>query len=116
MARAFGECFARGARRVAIVGTDAPDCTRAHVTAAWAALDTHDVAVGPTHDGGYYLLALARPCPGLFQDIAWSTPDVLRATLARAAAAGLSVARLATLRDVDTLADWRACGLAPDGA
>lgn len=111
MALAFEECFARGARRVAIIGTDVPDCTRVHVNAAFAALDAHDVALGPTHDGGYYLLALSRPRPELFDGIAWSTPAVLPATLARASSLGLRVALLETLRDVDTLDDWRASGL-----
>ncbi len=108
MARAFAECFARGARRVAIIGSDVPTCTRAHVTAAFAALHAHDVAIGPTHDGGYYLLALSCEQPELFRDVAWSTPAVLTTTLLRAQALGLRVARLQTLRDVDTLDDWRA--------
>jgi rSAM/selenodomain-associated transferase 1 len=111
MARAFKACFARGARRVAIVGTDVPDCARAHVAAAFAALDAHDVALGPTHDGGYYLLALSQPRPELFEGVAWSTPAVLPATLARASSLGLRVALLETLRDVDTLDDWRRSGL-----
>lgn len=110
MARAFAECFARGARRVAIVGTDVPACSHRHVRAALGALDQHDAAVGPTHDGGYYLLALSREQPELFHDIAWSTPAVLAVTLARAAALGLRVARLTALHDVDTLADWHAHG------
>lgn len=107
MARAFTECFERGARRVAIVGTDVPTCTRRHVFGALGALDDHDVAVGPTHDGGYYLLALDRARPELFADVAWSTPAVLPTTLARAQGSGLRVATLETLRDVDTLDDWR---------
>jgi hypothetical protein len=108
MAGAFDECFARGARRVAIVGTDVPACSSRHVLAALGALDDHDVALGPTHDGGYYLLALERPRPELFRDISWSTPAVLAATRARAAALGLRVELLETLRDVDTLEDWDA--------
>lgn len=107
MDRAFAECFERGARRVAIVGTDVPSCSWRHVLDALGALDAHDVAVGPAHDGGYYLLALDRPRPELFRGIAWSTPSVLAATLERAAALGLRVERLETLEDVDTLEAWR---------
>ncbi len=110
MARAFAECFARGARRVAIVGTLEPDCTRAHVAAAFAALGEHDVALGPARDGGYYLLALKLARPELFEGIAWSTSAVCGQTLRRAAALGLRVAQLETLRDVDTLDDWRELG------
>jgi uncharacterized protein len=108
MADAFARAFARGARRVAIVGTDAPGVTRPTVREALAALDTADVVIGPAADGGYYLIALRAPRPELFSGIEWSTPSVRAQTLARAAAAGLSVRELGPLRDVDTLEDLRA--------
>lgn len=107
MAAGFAQAFACGAERVAIVGTDVPECTREHVQEALDALDEAALAVGPTRDGGYYLLALARPCPRLFEDVAWSTPAVLPTTLARAAALGLRVHLLPELRDVDTFEDWQ---------
>jgi uncharacterized protein len=108
MAAAFGTAFDRGARRVAIIGTDVPWVGRETVGAAFAALDSADVVLGPAHDGGYYLLALKRACPALFGAIAWSTPTVLAATEARARELGLAVARLGVLRDIDTLEDVRA--------
>jgi len=104
---ATARAFARGASRVAVVGTDAPGLARDTVAAALDALDGADVAIGPTEDGGYYLLALRRPRPELFADIAWSTPSVATDTRARAAAAGLVVHELPVLRDVDTLEDVR---------
>lgn len=107
MAAAFAEAFARGARRVAIIGTDVPWVSRDTVVEALAALDRHDVAVGPARDGGYYLLALREPCPALFADISWSTAEVLSATLARARDLGLRVRQLETLTDLDTIADLR---------
>ncbi len=108
LADAFGRAFARGARRVAIVGTDAPGVSRATVREALSALDAADVVIGPADDGGYYLIALRAPRPELFAGIRWSTPSVREQTLARAAAAGLSVRELKHLRDVDTLEDLRA--------
>jgi glycosyltransferase A (GT-A) superfamily protein (DUF2064 family) len=93
---------------VAIVGTDAPGVSRTTASEALSALDTADVVIGPTDDGGYYLIALRAPRPGLFAGIEWSTPGVRGQTLARAAAAGLSVHELGQLRDVDTLEDLRA--------
>jgi rSAM/selenodomain-associated transferase 1 len=108
MADAFARAFARGARRVAIVGTDTPDVSRETVTEALAALEASDVVIGPAEDGGYYLLALKTPRRELFSGIAWSTPSVCAETQARAGAAGLSVCRLRPLRDVDTLDDLRA--------
>ena len=110
MADAFARAFARGASRVAIVGTDAPGLSRQTVVDALAALDAADVVLGPSEDGGYYLLALRNPRPELFAGITWSTSTVAAETRARAAAAGLSVRELAPLRDVDTLEDLRALG------
>lgn len=108
MADAFARCFARGAGRVAIVGSDAPGVGSAEAREAFAALAAHDVVLGPARDGGYWLVGLRAPQPALFAGIAWSTASVLDETLARAAAAGLSVARLGLRRDVDTLEDLRA--------
>ena len=108
MADAFARAFARGASRVAIVGTDVPGVSRATVGEALSALDTADVVIGPADDGGYYLIALRAPRPELFAGIEWSTPGVRGQTLARAAAGGLSVRELKQLRDVDTLEDLRA--------
>ena len=102
MAAAFDETFARGARRAAIIGTDVPWLTRGHVTRALDSLDDHDLAVGPARDGGYYLLALDRPRPELFEAVAWSTGSVLATTLERAAGLGLRVHRLEPLPDLDT--------------
>jgi rSAM/selenodomain-associated transferase 1 len=110
MADAFRRAFGRGAGRVALVGTDAPGVTRDTVLQAFDALEEADVALGPAEDGGYYLIALREPRPELFADVAWSTPAVREQTLARAAAAGLSVRELRPLRDVDTLEDLRALG------
>ena len=107
MANAFDAAFARGTRRAAIVGTDVPWVSRGLVTEALHALDAHDVVVGPARDGGYYLLALDRRRPLLFEGIPWSTPDVLDATAERAEALGLRLHRLAPLADIDTLDDVR---------
>jgi uncharacterized protein len=107
MAQAFAWAFARGHERVVLIGTDAPELSRRHVQEAFAALATHDVVLGPARDGGYYLIALRGPCPELFTGIAWSTADVLDATLVRAAALGLDGERLSPLTDIDTLEDVR---------
>jgi rSAM/selenodomain-associated transferase 1 len=108
MAGAFETAFSRGARRAAVIGTDVPGVSREIVLEALAALDDHDVALGPTHDGGYYLLALKRPRGELFEGIAWSTPGVLPATLNKAHSLNLSVYCLSRLTDIDTLEDVRA--------
>lgn len=108
MSAAFARAFERGARRVAIIGTDALGVTGDVVAGALAALADADVVLGPAHDGGYYLLALRQPHPELFEGIAWSTGTVREETLRRAAASGLAVHQRPPLRDVDTLEDLRA--------
>jgi rSAM/selenodomain-associated transferase 1 len=108
MAAAFGEAFGRGARRAAIVGTDVPELSAARIREALAALQDHELVVGPARDGGYYLIALSQPAPDLFAGVPWSTPAVLQATLERAGSLGLRTRLLSPLRDVDTLEDLRA--------
>jgi rSAM/selenodomain-associated transferase 1 len=61
-----------------------------------------DVVVGPSDDGGYYLIGVRHAWPALFDDMPWSTPQVLSETLRRADARGLNVACLPAWFDVDT--------------
>ncbi len=71
---------------------------------------TCDVVIGPALDGGYYLAAMTRDrfCPGMFDDIPWSTADVLDMTLERLAAWQREFCLLKPLRDIDNLADLQA--------
>lgn len=100
------EAFAALAReagdRVLVIGSDTPPLTAAHLDQAFTELETHDVVIGPTVDGGYWGIGLRAPAPALFSDIPWSTREVLTRTLVRAHAAGLRVATVATLEDLDT--------------
>lgn len=109
MHRALVEAFARGARRVVVIGTDCPALDCDLLGAAYEALETHDGVIGPARDGGYYLIGLRRPCQPLFERITWSSPHVMDQTLRRAAEAGLTVYRLPMLADVDEphdLPEW----------
>jgi rSAM/selenodomain-associated transferase 1 len=108
LAHAFQRALATPASRAVIVGSDCPTLRSAQLDAAFAALARHDVVVGPASDGGYWLLGLAQPAPGLLRDVPWSTDAVCATTLERAAALGLRVARLETLADLDTPADLAA--------
>lgn len=105
LADAFGRALAVPDARAVVVGSDCPALHAAALDAAFVALETHDVVVGPASDGGYWLLGLARPAPQLLRDMPWSTAAVCALTLERAAALGLRVARLETLADLDTPAD-----------
>lgn len=114
MRAAVEHAVAEGADRVVVIGTDCPDVDAATVAEALAALADADVVLGPALDGGYYLVGVRAPADrasaALFAGVPWSAPDTLEVSLARAAAAGLTVAQLAPLRDVDTgedLAWWQ---------
>ena len=108
MASVMRTIFARGARAVAIVGSDLPDLPPRRVGEAFAALDRDPAALvlGPAADGGYYLVAATR-VPPVFEGIAWGTAGVLEATMAAAARHGLRVHLLDAVADVDGPADLR---------
>jgi rSAM/selenodomain-associated transferase 1 len=108
MSAAFAQAFADGVRSVVIIGTDCPGLTSAHLHEAMSALQTHEAVVGPADDGGYTLLGLTSPIRAIFENKAWSTDTVLGDTLADFKRLGMSVARLETLRDLDTLDDLNA--------
>ena len=108
MSGAMQKAFELGHRRVILAGTDLPTFTRSHLTQAVDHLTTHDVVLGPTTDGGYYLIGLRAAVPELFQGIAWSTPTVLEETRKTAAAQGLSVALLSECQDLDMVDDLTA--------
>ena len=108
MDNAFRAAFRFGCARVVMVGTDIPALTPDHLDTALEALRRHDLVLGPSRDGGYWLIGMRRPLD-LFQNIKWGGPQVLTQTLAAAGRLGLSVAQLETLNDIDTpadLSDW----------
>lgn len=83
------------------IGADAPDLEASHLTAAAAALRSHDAVLGPAEDGGYWLLGLARPIDRVFHDVPWGTEQVLATTLSRFRAAAVEPAMMPTLADLD---------------
>ena len=109
----IGECLgyvldhllAAGCSQAIAVNSDGPTLPADYLRQAIVQLETADVVLGPSEDGGYYLIGLKRPWAELFQDITWSTDQVTQQTLARADAMGLTVALLPSWYDVDTGAD-----------
>lgn len=106
MASAFRAAFDEGAHRVVLIGTDCPGITSAMLDEATSDLREHDLVLGPTHDGGYWLIGMKRPLP-VFDGVAWSTGAVLSRTLELADHQGLSVHLLSKLSDIDTPDDLR---------
>lgn len=99
--------FEDGAGRVVLIGSDSPTLDPSIVISAFLCLDGRDVVLGPSTDGGYYLVGCRPPVPPIFEGIDWSTPDVLGQTIDRLCASGRSVAVLPPWYDIDTPDDWR---------
>ncbi len=111
--RLFGaveDLFAVGYGSVCLIDSDSPTLPAASLAAAVHALSQPgDRAVlGPSEDGGYYLVGLKRAHRRLFEDITWSTEHVARETLERAAEINLEMLQLPTWYDVDDAATLRA--------
>jgi hypothetical protein len=89
---------------VCLINSDSPTLPAGYlVTAATALAAAGDrIVLGPSTDGGYYLIGMKRVHAGLFEDIAWSTDRVFAQTLERAEALGLAVLVLPSWYDVDT--------------
>ena len=107
MSAAFKSAFRAGFDRVVLVGSDVPGLTPRVLSKALAALHDNDVVLGPSPDGGYYLIGMTEARIRLFSEMPWSTRRVLRETLRRASTLGVSVEVLAPLEDIDTAADAR---------
>lgn len=108
MKEAFSQGFAGGAENVVIIGSDCTSLTKAIVERAFKALEKNELVVGPSQDGGYYLLGMSAFYPQLFDDKQWSTPDVLEQTLNQAENLGLPCTLLPELNDIDTVEDLQA--------
>lgn len=96
--------------RALVVGTDCIDLSPGILLTAAGELKLADLVVGPSGDGGYYLLGLKRIADELFDDFPWSTNRVLPVTLEKAETLGLKTNLLQPLRDIDNSDDWEAIG------
>ncbi len=101
MERAFGQAFAQHYDKVMIIGSDCYELTTEIIEDSFAALDHHNVVLGPAHDGGYYLIGMDRHYPHLLKNKAWSTADVLLDTILDIKKLRLSYILMPTLTDVD---------------
>ncbi|MCA1636693.1 MAG: glycosyltransferase, partial [Acidobacteria bacterium] len=92
---------------IIVVGSDSPTLPASSIESAINSLSAgeSDLALGPTEDGGYYLVGLRRCVSNLFQNIAWSTPLAYQQTVRNAAHLNLRVLELPRWYDVDTFPD-----------
>jgi rSAM/selenodomain-associated transferase 1 len=98
--------FAEGQpRRTIAFNSDSPHLPRSVLQDAFTTLAEHDVVVGPTHDGGYYLVGAKAPHPGLFTRDGMGTSSALERLLSSAQALELSVGFSDPFYDVDVAED-----------
>ncbi|WP_121354314.1 TIGR04282 family arsenosugar biosynthesis glycosyltransferase [Flavisolibacter nicotianae] len=111
MKNAFASIFSKGYTKAVIIGTDCPALNENIVQGAFGKLADVDVVVGPAYDGGYYLLGMKRCYHLLFENMNWSTANVLPETISRCKNEGLLFQLLQTLHDVDEEKDLGALNL-----
>lgn len=94
-------------RKVIALGTDSPDLPLDYITEAISELDQNEVVIGPTEDGGYYLIGLSHMIPDLFENIPWSTSDVFPSTVEILNEKKINFHQLPKWYDVDTEQDLK---------
>jgi len=92
--------------RVVLIGSDCPMIKKVHLKLAYDALAKNEVVLGPAKDGGYYLIGMTKVYAALFEDIDWSTANVLDQTIAKLEKSKISYKLLEVLEDVDTIKEW----------
>jgi rSAM/selenodomain-associated transferase 1 len=107
LAMAFRDLLHLGLGPVVVIGSDVPSLPASVLEQAVGTLQDSrvDGVIGPSEDGGYYLIGLREPSPALFSGIAWSTPKVFEQTMTRARRQRLRMTTLAGCWDVDTPQD-----------
>src|ERR1700686_1553961 len=116
----FAHFAKSGRKRVVAFNSDSPHLPASVLESAFEALTGHDVVVGPTHDGGYYLVGAKAAHPSLFDGDGMGTNSALDSLLARARGLQLSVGFTDPFYDIDVETDLARLAeelrLAPDRA
>ncbi|MBT8379420.1 MAG: TIGR04282 family arsenosugar biosynthesis glycosyltransferase [Ignavibacteria bacterium] len=105
MSVSFKKCFSEGYTKAIIIGTDIPDISTEIIEKAFSTLNNYDCVLGPSSDGGYYLLGMNNFYPEIFEGIEWSTSTVTQKTLEKINSLNLQSKLLNELIDVDTKKD-----------
>ena len=103
MQHAFEMAFKEGYEKVVIVGSDLFDLKVVHIENAFKSLENHDLVIGPSLDGGYYLLGMKVMHPAVFKNKRWGTDSVLETTLKNLEQKNVKL--LEALNDIDTFDD-----------
>ena len=95
----------QGNEKVLIIGSDLPELDSTDISFAFERLSDYDVVIGPTEDGGYYLVGMKKPS-NIFENIPWSTSEVYKKTIECLKNNNLSYYILQKKRDLDTKSDY----------
>jgi len=111
MKHAFRDGFDEGFNRIVLIGSDCPEITQSLIDEAFIELSEADSVIGPSDDGGYYLIGLSRFMPEIFDDVEWSTSSVFSSTITTLDDLEATYHVLKKLNDIDTENDLNASGL-----
>ena len=107
MGTAIQKALDEGADRVVLIGSDLPDLDWPLLCQAFNNLAPDTIPVGPTRDGGFYLVGMQCPAGVFFQNITWSTDTVLTKLVSNITANGMTPYLLPKLTDIDLPEDWQ---------
>ncbi len=93
--------FEKGYKKAALIGSDSPDLPVSYVEDAFLQLNAHEVLIGPTIDGGYYLIGMKTPLDKIFKGIIWGSSSVLKDTISIANKEGIKYFLLPEWYDID---------------
>ena len=106
MRNAFIKAFSAGVKRVVLIGSDIPDMPAEYIAEAFEELKKCDIVLGPSQDGGYYLIGLSNKVPkAIFEQIDWGTKDVYGQTLSKIKHLRLKLYEIPEWFDIDTYED-----------
>jgi glycosyltransferase A (GT-A) superfamily protein (DUF2064 family) len=110
MKNAFFEVFSKGYQNTILIGSDSPDLPGTLIEEAFLSLRDHGAVIGPSLDGGYYLIGFRADTflPEVFDRMPWSTPDVFTRTVGIFQKKDFLIHILPQWRDVDTFDDLKA--------
>ncbi|CAN5640482.1 TIGR04282 family arsenosugar biosynthesis glycosyltransferase [soil metagenome] len=101
MSNAFEWVLEKGYDKIIIIGSDCFELDEKMIVDAFLKLNEYEIVIGPATDGGYYLLGMQSPFKNLFQNITWSSKNVLNETIKQILQHNLSSYLLPALNDVD---------------
>ena len=111
MQNAFYDAFEAGYDKMILIGSDVPDISSEIIEAGFKQLDKNDIVIGPSEDGGFYLIGMKIAHENLLSHQNYGHDEVLENLLEEVESRDLSVARLKELIDIDTQEDMKKAGI-----